>query len=68
MDEVACEPTVLTLCTIKIRQVDPHMTGFLGQKFDFTGLDGEWYCLIKDDHIQVSHIRCEFSSRKRRSM
>eukprot|EP00752_Nemacystus_decipiens_P015530 g13857.t1 len=33
---------------------DPHMTGFLGQKFDFTGLDGEYYCLIKDDHIQVS--------------
>lgn len=36
---------------------DPHMTGFLGQKFDFTGLDGEYYCLIKDDHIQVSLVR-----------
>ncbi|CAM9873433.1 unnamed protein product [Ectocarpus sp. 4 AP-2014] len=33
---------------------DPHMTGFLGQKFDFTGVDGEWYCLIKDDNIQIS--------------
>ncbi|CAB1115047.1 unnamed protein product [Ectocarpus sp. CCAP 1310/34] len=27
---------------------DPHMTGFHGQKFDFTGDDGEWYCLISD--------------------
>ncbi len=27
---------------------DPHMTGFQGQKFDFTGEDGEWYCLISD--------------------
>ena len=33
---------------------DPHMTGFLGQKFDFTGEDGGWYCLIKDDNMQVS--------------
>eukprot|EP00752_Nemacystus_decipiens_P014855 g13226.t1 len=27
---------------------DPHMTGFRGQTFDFTGADGEWYCLISD--------------------
>eukprot|EP00903_Cladosiphon_okamuranus_P021427 g19696.t1 len=27
---------------------DPHMTGFLGQKFDFTGEDGAWYCLVND--------------------
>ncbi|CAM9269926.1 unnamed protein product [Ectocarpus sp. 8 AP-2014] len=27
---------------------DPHMTGFRGQKFDFTGNDGQWYCLISD--------------------
>eukprot|EP00903_Cladosiphon_okamuranus_P020827 g19127.t1 len=25
---------------------DPHMTGFLGQKFDFTGFDGDWYALF----------------------
>ena len=30
------------------------MTGFLGQKFDFTGEDSGWYCLIKDDNMQVS--------------
>jgi len=30
------------------------MTGFLGQKFDFTGEDGGWYCLIKDSNMQVS--------------
>eukprot|EP00752_Nemacystus_decipiens_P008177 g7313.t1 len=27
---------------------DPHMTGFLGQKFDFTGLDGAWYSVVSD--------------------
>eukprot|EP00752_Nemacystus_decipiens_P012584 g11144.t1 len=27
---------------------DPHMTGFHGQKFDFTGEDGGWYCLLRD--------------------
>eukprot|EP00903_Cladosiphon_okamuranus_P005334 g5332.t1 len=27
---------------------DPHMTGFHGQKFDFTGEDGAWYCLVND--------------------
>lgn len=30
------------------------MTGFLGQKFDFTGEDGGWYALIKDDNMQVN--------------
>lgn len=30
------------------------MTGFLGQKFDFTGEDSGWYCLIKDDNMQVN--------------
>eukprot|EP00752_Nemacystus_decipiens_P016815 g15047.t1 len=33
---------------------DPHMTGFLGQKFDFTGQDGGWYALIADDNMQVN--------------
>ncbi|CAN0420351.1 unnamed protein product, partial [Ectocarpus sp. 12 AP-2014] len=27
---------------------DPHMTGFLGQKFDFVGQDGEWYAVVSD--------------------
>lgn len=30
------------------------MTGFLGQKFDFTGEDGAWYCLIADDNISIN--------------
>lgn len=30
------------------------MTGFLGQKFDFTGEDGAWYCLIADDQININ--------------
>ncbi len=30
------------------------MTGFLGQKFDFTGEDGQWYSLIADRDINVN--------------
>lgn len=30
------------------------MTGFRGQKFDFTGEDGGWYCLIKDESMQIN--------------
>lgn len=30
------------------------MTGFLGQKFDFTGDDGEWYALIADANIHAN--------------
>lgn len=33
---------------------DPHMTGFLGQKFDFTGDDGGWYALIADMGISIN--------------
>lgn len=27
---------------------DPHLVGFNGQKFDFTGEDGAWYSLLSD--------------------
>ncbi|CAM9891405.1 unnamed protein product [Ectocarpus fasciculatus] len=30
------------------------MTGFLGQKFDFTGEDGEWYSVIADFNMNVN--------------
>lgn len=30
------------------------MTGFLGQKFDFTGEDGGWYALIADEDLHVN--------------
>lgn len=30
------------------------MTGFLGQKFDFTGADGDWYALIADVNMNVN--------------
>ncbi|CAM9241198.1 unnamed protein product [Ectocarpus sp. 13 AM-2016] len=33
---------------------DPHMTGFLGQKFDFTGEDGGWYSVIADSNMNVN--------------
>lgn len=28
---------------------DPHMQGLSGQTFDWSGVDGGWYCLVKDD-------------------
>ena len=30
------------------------MTGFLGQKFDFTGEDGGWYSLIADANMHIN--------------
>ncbi|CAN0133726.1 unnamed protein product [Ectocarpus fasciculatus] len=34
---------------------DPHMTGFRGQKFDFTGQDGGWYSVFSDmPHIHLN--------------
>lgn len=36
------------------------MTGFLGQKFDFTGEDGQWYCLISDfPDLHMNMVRNE---------
>ncbi|CAB1101779.1 unnamed protein product [Ectocarpus sp. CCAP 1310/34] len=43
--KLVCEVPILTDPTAG---GDPHMTGFHGQKFDFTGNDGQWYCLISD--------------------
>eukprot|EP00903_Cladosiphon_okamuranus_P016399 g15121.t1 len=50
-DEICCP--VLLVCEVPADPAtgacgDPHMTGFLGQKFDFTGEDGAWYCLVND--------------------
>eukprot|EP00903_Cladosiphon_okamuranus_P022788 g20980.t1 len=49
MDEICC-PAFLVCEVPDITGAcgDPHMTGFLGQKFDFTGEDGQWYCLLDD--------------------
>lgn len=33
------------------------MTGFLGQKFDFTGEDGDWYCLLEDGSSMHLNMR-----------
>eukprot|EP00903_Cladosiphon_okamuranus_P012010 g11277.t1 len=33
---------------------DPHMTGFMGQKFDFTGEDGGYYAVIADDNMHIN--------------
>ena len=46
------QPWVTSCCTISAG--DPHMTGFLGQKFDFTGEDGGWYSLIADANMHIN--------------
>ncbi|CAN0423163.1 unnamed protein product, partial [Ectocarpus sp. 13 AM-2016] len=33
---------------------DPHMQGLRGQKIDWSGVDGGWYSLIKDDTADVN--------------
>ena len=36
---------------------DPHMQGLRGQRIDWSGVDGSWYCLVKDGntdfHVNV---------------
>lgn len=32
---------------------DPHMKGFRGQTIDWSGIDGGWYCHIKDDIVDL---------------
>lgn len=36
---------------------DPHMTGFSGQKFDFTGEEGAWYALVSEPPSLHLNIR-----------
>lgn len=36
---------------------DPHLVGFSGQKFDFTGEDGLWYALVSDGPCHQTNIR-----------
>ena len=33
------------------------MTGFLGQKFDFTGTDGQWYALFSSPPAMHINMR-----------
>lgn len=32
---------------------DPHMKGLRGQRIDWSGVDGGWYCLVKDEDISL---------------
>ncbi|CAM9134386.1 unnamed protein product [Scytosiphon promiscuus] len=62
MDEICCEED--NLCkpvpagedyeAFLVACGDPHMTGFHGQRFDFTGEDGFWYALLADDGLHVN--------------
>lgn len=36
---------------------DPHLVGFRGQKFDFTGEDGLWYALVSDGPCHLTNVR-----------
>ena len=41
------------------RSGDPHMTGFLVRKFDYTGEDGKWHSLISDlPGLHLNMVRC----------
>ncbi|CAM9292956.1 unnamed protein product [Ectocarpus sp. 8 AP-2014] len=33
---------------------DPHMAGLLGQRINWSGVDGGWYSLIKDDNADLN--------------
>ncbi|CBN74763.1 imm upregulated 3 [Ectocarpus siliculosus] len=33
---------------------DPHMRGLRGQRINWSGVDGGWYSLVKDDHADLS--------------
>eukprot|EP00752_Nemacystus_decipiens_P003998 g3662.t1 len=33
---------------------DPHMQGLRGQTIDWSGVDGGWYSLVKDDNAELS--------------
>ena len=39
---------------------DPHMTGFRGQKFDFTGADNGWYAVVSD--LPSVHLNMRITS------
>ena len=32
---------------------DPHMKGLRGQKIDWSGIDGGWYNMVKDDTVNL---------------
>lgn len=36
---------------------DPHLVGFKGQRFDFTGEEGFWYALVSDGPCHQANIR-----------
>lgn len=41
--------------------MDPHMSGLQGQRIDVSGVDGGWYCLVKDEDIDF-HVNVRFTA------
>jgi len=40
---------------------EPHMQGLLGQRIDWSGVDGGWYSLIKDDNADL-HVNVRLTA------
>ena len=40
---------------------DPHFQGLRGQHFDVSGAEGSWYCLVKDEEIDL-HVNTRFTA------
>lgn len=41
---------------------DPHMKGLRGQRIDWSGVDGGWYSMIKDEEADL-HINVRLTAR-----
>ena len=40
---------------------DPHMKGLSGQNIDWSGVNGGWYCLVKDDEADL-HVNVRLTA------
>lgn len=40
---------------------DPHVQGLRGQHIDVSGVDGGWYCLVKDEEIDL-HVNVRLTA------
>lgn len=40
---------------------DPHMVGLRGQRIDWSGVDGSWYCLLKAEELDL-HINVRLTA------
>eukprot|EP00752_Nemacystus_decipiens_P016691 g14929.t1 len=55
------DTTTTTWTTTDSTWGDPHMRGLRGQRFDWSGVDGGWYSLIKDGNADL-HINVRLTA------